>query len=555
MLRPPDSTLERWALELKAEKPDMIQALAFRTVVGGREGLAWDSAVARGQVQGNIRNRVANYLFEPKFWQMFTEQQQIAIMRARCLYDLFWFTTAVLGYNKDAQPGWVDLDPILHGEMAEALVWENSRYHLYLVFRNSLKSTTVTIADSVRRYLLRPHINRLVVSDTADVANRLLVEIKSHFETNALFQKLWPERMPRKHDRWNENSITLPGNERKRQGTFDSAGIESNRTGDHYPEIVLDDVVTKDNSRTPEARMKILEGYRYYRSVLSPGGRFWVAGTRYNFDDLYAEMLRMADKDDDAWYTHIRTIYRDDGTSAWPALFPLSEIEDIKRTQGAAIFASQYLLNPVPEDSEFKQEWLDKGKYRREDLEAIRPLLVDIVTTVDPAFGESEVRAADYSCVMTSGITRAGDIYVLDCDLEKVTAPRFTDTMIDHWKRWSPSLIGVEAQAGQKGVLQMIQNVFDARQMVAHFEPITRGKTQDKDARIRQVLIPYFSNGKVHIEQGMTTLELMLRRFPSWKKDGLDALADAVRILRPRRRRDGAFENGKYEPVSAVTGR
>lgn len=264
--------------------------------------------------------------------------------------------------------------------------------------------------------------------------------------------------------------------------------------------------------------------------------------------------MKKANRAPDKYKVIFRPVYNEDGSSAWPLRFPLSYIEFLKVEQ-QDIFPSQYLLDPVPEHSEFDLKWVDDHHYEPEDLEQIRPTLVDICMTVDPAFGESAVRVADYSAVMTCGITRAGDIYVLDCDLEKVTAPEFTDTMLDHWKRWEPSQIGFEAQAGQKGVMQMIQNVFNERKLTARLQAITRGKKQDKDARIRQVLQPYFRSGKIHVREDMATLKLMLRRFPSWKKDGLDALADAVQLLRVRKRQQIAAPSARFEPVSAVIGR
>src|SRR5690606_12399240 len=120
-------------------------------------GFAHSLDVANGLVEGNIRDHIANRLFDPDLWELFDKEQQRQIMRARCLYDLFWLATEVLGYNKNRPGGGVDLDPQLHGELCEELVYRRVPWFIAMMFRGSLKTTIVSIADSIRRYLLKPH--------------------------------------------------------------------------------------------------------------------------------------------------------------------------------------------------------------------------------------------------------------------------------------------------------------------------------------------------------------------------------------------------------------
>ena len=46
------------------------------------------------------------------------------------------------------------------------------------------------------------------------------------------------------------------------------------------------------NSNTPENREKVIDHYKYYQSILDPGGEVVIVGTRYHEQDLIGHVLQ-----------------------------------------------------------------------------------------------------------------------------------------------------------------------------------------------------------------------------------------------------------------------
>src|SRR3990167_3123584 len=97
--------------------------------------------------------------------------------------DYFFFAKEILGYSK--------MRPIPHQELCDHITKPGKRKKITLMPRNSFKSSVVTIAGSMWKLLNNPDLRILIASETQGNAIKYVKEIKSHFEQNEKFRKLY----------------------------------------------------------------------------------------------------------------------------------------------------------------------------------------------------------------------------------------------------------------------------------------------------------------------------------------------------------------------------
>ena len=76
---------------------------------------------------------------------------------------------------------------------------------------------------------------------------------------------------------------------------MEAFGIDNIPTGFHYHLMTLDDLVTLETISTKEQIEKTKRQYRMLIPIISPGSHLRITGTRYDYDDLYAELRASQD--------------------------------------------------------------------------------------------------------------------------------------------------------------------------------------------------------------------------------------------------------------------
>ena len=109
--------------------------------------------------------------------------------------------------------------------------------------------------------------------------------------------KLWPSLInpdEGKRAKWTTTEICVDSPIRVREGIRDSTvktgGLTTTTTGAHADVIILDDLV-EPNNNNPAGRKLVSERYSQLQSILNPGGIIRCVGTRYDPNDLYADLL------------------------------------------------------------------------------------------------------------------------------------------------------------------------------------------------------------------------------------------------------------------------
>lgn len=272
--------------------------------------------------------------------------------RHRARTDLFWLAKNVLGYAVVNRVHQIVCNELFVQKDRRRPFAAQSRVHNRLLLdpRGHFK-TTLDIADAIQWLLNFPECRILFMSGTQELAKRMVLEARGHFEQNAIMRKLFPEYCA--DSVGNSSELTVPCRPRvRREPSIAISTISSVKAGSHYDIIKYDDLVHEQNVGTPEQLQQTQDAYDFTFPLLDPGGYRDVIGTRYSPDDLYGRIL----KDQKGWNVLARRACKvgKNGEPCAPLLFPerftVEELTDYWRSNPWQ-FSCQYLNEARTADS------------------------------------------------------------------------------------------------------------------------------------------------------------------------------------------------------------
>lgn len=445
-----------------------------------------------------------------------------------CRESLWFLCTQILGFT--------DWDK-LHDDIERQLN-RPSRRKLILIPRDCQKTSMVTKAWAIQNLLKNPDLRILIANQVWDKAREMLYEIKQLLENKSPLPQLFG---PFLSDRWREDDIVIRQRSKALSApSIATTGVGAEQTSTHYDMIFHDDLVGKENYRTPELREKTLEFYRSSISLLEPQGTMVVIGTRWSLDDLYASILENESKYYDV---QIRSIV-EDGRIIFPKKFSkrwdeerkiflddpngnsMDYIQHLRDSQGE-LFYGQYMNNPVETGNQkFRKEYF---KYYDRIPEGSFSAM-----TVDFAIGQK--LSSDYTAIAVTAMDSQRNLYIKDILRGRWTASQIIENFVSMHRKWNPDVTGAEKDMIQRVLREGLENaLMNAGIYIAVQELSHAGKEKNKELRI-EALEPLYRMGKVFHPHWMRdgTLEEELMTFPKGRHDDqADCLAAALELLSP----------------------
>lgn len=441
----------------------------------------------------------------------------------RGMRDLWFFNRHILKYDD-----MLDEDSF-HGVLCRRIENQKKLKQLILEPRGSLKTSLGTIGFSLQSIVKNPNIRILICSEEFNTATKFLVEIKGHIEHNETFKELYGNLKSK--NKWDAKEITIATRTRwRKEPTITCAGIDVTKVGLHYDLIIIDDPHSLKNITTREQIEKVKTWYRLVLSLLDPGGKIIIIGTRWHYDDLFGWIIEKERERQELgrkkrYYIKIEKAIREDGSLLWPERLSREFLDDQKLEQGPYIFSCQYLNEPVDDDSAvFKRSWVQF--YNPEEM----PHNCRFFTTVDPMRDEE---GNDYLTLVTCAVDRNWIAYIVDVRRKKADEYDTIDEMFDVYKAYRPKTMGFETVAWQKSYYKFVKNEMIRRGIRLPLRELKTDTKVTKRMRIRS-MIPYWRVGLFKVPgKSLTTLTgnmaiMMdeLLRFPRVSNDDcIDALA------------------------------
>lgn len=439
---------------------------------------------------------------------------------------------------------------------------QGPRKTLILWPRGHLKTTVATLSYTIQWILNYPDVRILISSGTGDQVKKFLSEILSHFRHNDMFRSLYPEFVP--HGKnvkefGNQEAFTVPARTiHRKEPTVSVCSVGAVVAGGHFDVIINDDVVDKENVRTPEQIANVNSHLGFLWPLLEtapdadvrPRGyqRGWwsMAGTRYDFSDSYGTII-----DSEAAKTleeRSYTIQQQDAIIAgdlsdlktcktiWPSRMPPQALKDIldDPLQGASIVASQYRMNPIPDksglvDSPREIVWVP--------MEAMKKIYAYLTlhVTVDLAGMEpstNKLADNDFTVITPHGFGHDGTLYILPIMRGRYTPFEVIDLLFKLFQIHPRIMdVKVEKEAHARVLLPFLKREMAKRQRFLPITEIRRDNRTSKQQRIKG-LQPWFRNGSIKFADNQPHKLAIINeimRFPKYSHDDiLDTIADAM---------------------------
>jgi hypothetical protein len=193
--------------------------------------------------------------------------------------SLYHFSKYALNYK--------DISVATHGDLIEALESSSNRV-LAVMPRGTLKSSLCSEAYPMWLLLRNPNLRIMLDSELYTNSKRFLRTIRQHLTGENLIELVGNSIGPV----WSESEIIIKQRTAKhKEPSILCSGIGATKIGVHTDIIIADDLNSPDNSNTQEGRMKVIEHYQMYTSILEPGGKIIVVGTRYHQYDVIGHIL------------------------------------------------------------------------------------------------------------------------------------------------------------------------------------------------------------------------------------------------------------------------
>lgn len=200
----------------------------------------------------------------------------------------------------------------------------SGRRVLILDPRSFLKTTINAQSHTIQWILNYPGIALQIIQSNSQKAEDILREIKRHFQSNLKFRALFPDYCPQKKvfDWGTQAYCDIPNrgdNVEARQHTIMTGSIDKGSAGYHFDVMKFSDIVEPNNVKTPEQIRAVIDAFAMMENLLvRPDGWIDVEGTRYDFSDLYGEIIK-AEKErpleEREWRIHVRGVYKKDTSS------------------------------------------------------------------------------------------------------------------------------------------------------------------------------------------------------------------------------------------------
>lgn len=430
---------------------------------------------------------------------------------------------------------------------------EGSRDNLILASRGFLKTTIHTIAHGVQWIVNYPDIRMTIGTATAEQNERVISELKGHFQFNNLLRWLFPEFCPpaKKAADWGSRTeFTVPNRKRSsKEPTVMGLSLGKPLASTHHDVMKFTDVVTEANTKTKGQIQETKDWFGYSEPLrerfTSKEGRSNVAwkdveGTIYDHSDYHAMIVRhqrdLAEAER-TWKITVQSCWADKAKRIprWPERYPAAELDRILNSPevGPYIFSAQYELNPVDPGSglaTFEQIKFFPAKVARQLMPRYR-----IATTIDLATLDGTNVKGDYCAMVTGGFDPDGRLDVLSVQRGRFTDEKLIELMFLLQKVYPRNQeFRIQKDQISGGLKTLLRREMEKRRVWLNVRYVPIPSNESKTHRIIRNLRGWFALGLIRFSdaiEGSTRNAIVdeILHFPKGEHDDfLDALADQM---------------------------
>lgn len=320
---------------------------------------------------------------------------------------------------------------------------------------NSGKTTQLSILRAVWELGCNPNLRFLILSNTASIATKIVKAISALIVDNEAVHCIFPKLRPKENGTWTTTDLTVERSSFAKDPSVRAVGVHGSLTSARVDRLIVDDILDPENVATEASRKKLSAWFKAVAvGRLTPKAKVLVVGTAYHPKDLLHEL---AEQKRFAWYRF--PVINSLGKVAWPSLWPMSRIDQMREELGPAEFARQLLCRARDDDeARFKQSWIDEALRKGQGL-TLRTRVDDLpdgcLTFTGVDIGVKKGKRSDLTAIFTFMEDAKGFRTLLWIESGKFTGPEIVRRIEDHHERYQ-SFIAVENNAAQDFILQFM---------------------------------------------------------------------------------------------------
>jgi hypothetical protein len=206
-----------------------------------------------------------------------------------------------------------------------------------------------------------------IIAQSQTKAKGMLQTIARYIESSADLHNVFPDLRP--GDQWTDSAITVQREGYIKDSSVVAFGVTGDITGSRVDGMVIDDILSEKNTRTPAMRQKMYEfAFRtLFDRLEKPHGWIIFLGNAWHPDDLMHRLERgthntdaKRDESEMAWHVERIRVIDEEGNPTWPERFPAHIIEGMREEFGPLEFARKYLCEArSDEDAKFKRCYIE----------------------------------------------------------------------------------------------------------------------------------------------------------------------------------------------------
>lgn len=406
--------------------------------------------------------------------------------------------------------------------------------------RGSFKSAVFDVGLVCWEIARNPNIRICVCSETGKQAKKF-VKQAMHIIDSQWFRDRFGVH---KGKTWKESTgefiSALRTDLHTKEPTLLAAGAGEVWTGSHWDLVIMDDVVSQENTKTAEGIETTWSWFGEMLAQLDPGCRLLMIGTLHHYADLYCKILKTPEMRALFEYS-IYSWRMPDGTLFFPGRLTTAFVENQKAILPPRQFACYYENKPTTDE-----EKIFRPSYFRVIEDRDIPKHVWTYMLTDFAFiGEERKKGkADRTAFWIVALDCNRVAYVIDFYVGRWKPSDSVKVACDLWNQyqsWNIRGITVEDTAHK----ELLQSLFEEIRRHTFIRPriITiAGRNQEiKDIRIESIE-PRFRRGDIYfarsLRQQLRKWQPMIREMTEWPFSDHDDIPDAISDLDKKDKED-----------------
>lgn len=166
------------------------------------------------------------------------------------------------------------------------------RYKMVLWPRGSFKSSVFDIGYCAWLIAKDPNIRILVCSETGKQAQEFVGKCMEIIDSEWYRERFGIHRGVKWRHGTGSFLSALRTRPEIKEPTLQATGVGEVRTGMHWDFVLMDDVCSQENTKTPDAIEKLWFWFGETKAQLDPGGKMLVIGTLHHYADIYCRIQK-----------------------------------------------------------------------------------------------------------------------------------------------------------------------------------------------------------------------------------------------------------------------